>query len=538
MPHPAMRVPAPDESTDETAESQLTLFPQDANDEWSGAVVEFPLAYAEAGDEPADPDAGTANLEATMMTDLEAVASAFWMQLGPDVAPLDDPTDPAGEAWPLAGTRGVRREDRIEPNLDGLIGPEPRGALIDFRPPRRNAEENSRTAGEVRPVEEYAEPPGGAFADDLAARNKEFYELLAAADDSARKIAIPAAEPHLVRSGPGFESIFAAADPASAPEAPHKRKIGLLPTVAVGFAAFAIGAGIAVLTNRPAETGEASPALAAPASDTAVSASAKDESALPARAEAPAASEGVSVAPERFDPPATAAAPLDPGTLATPPLYESDGAPTTAPASSDAAAGLGAMPLRIRTVTVRTEPVLPTTGADATIAAKTVDVPADSAGDPLPVADEPAPEKPASLPAKDARSKSASKPEKTKARTEIAAVEPARDKSAGNSKLLRISSGPAAVSMSVNMRGGPDNDARVVKVLRAGTRVDVVSCKFWCEVIAGGDRGFVYQRYINRGSAAATPAAAPAAATPVDAPQGKAEPDQPFNLLWFVQPNG
>jgi uncharacterized protein YraI len=112
--------------------------------------------------------------------------------------------------------------------------------------------------------------------------------------------------------------------------------------------------------------------------------------------------------------------------------------------------------------------------------------------------------------------------------------------------MLQISAGAGKVNSSVNMRAGPDNDAKVVRVLRAGTPVEIVnSCKFWCEVIVGGDRGFVFQRFISRtgGSAQAEPtklvpentAAASLPEKSEVAPREEAR--GPLNLLNFGRPN-
>jgi len=62
-----------------------------------------------------------------------------------------------------------------------------------------------------------------------------------------------------------------------------------------------------------------------------------------------------------------------------------------------------------------------------------------------------------------------------------------------------IVGGSGTVTMSVNMRSGPDNKAKPVKILNAGSRVRIVSCNYWCEVVADGDRGFVFNKFIARG---------------------------------------
>jgi hypothetical protein len=36
-------------------------------------------------------------------------------------------------------------------------------------------------------------------------------------------------------------------------------------------------------------------------------------------------------------------------------------------------------------------------------------------------------------------------------------------------------------------------------VLPAGTAVTVVSCDYWCEIVANGQRGFVFRKFVGRG---------------------------------------
>ena len=49
----------------------------------------------------------------------------------------------------------------------------------------------------------------------------------------------------------------------------------------------------------------------------------------------------------------------------------------------------------------------------------------------------------------------------------------------------------------VNMRASADSRAATVKVLQAGSIVTVVQCKFWCEIVADGKRGFVYKSFVK-----------------------------------------
>jgi hypothetical protein len=129
---------------------------------------------------------------------------------------------------------------------------------------------------------------------------------------------------------------------------------------------------------------------------------------------------------------------------------------------------------------------------------------------------------------------------------ETVAIAPAAPAPAqGTTQMLRIPAGSGKVNSAVNMRAGPDNSEKVVRVLKAGTEVEIVKCRIWCEIIAGGDRGFVFQRFITRtgGSTRADPDE-PARDTNVRAAlpddTAVAPPEEtggPLNLLRFGRPN-
>lgn len=55
----------------------------------------------------------------------------------------------------------------------------------------------------------------------------------------------------------------------------------------------------------------------------------------------------------------------------------------------------------------------------------------------------------------------------------------------------------AHVVKHVNMRAGPDNSAAILAVLPEGSPVEVVQCDQWCEVISGGQRGWIYRDLIS-----------------------------------------
>jgi len=58
----------------------------------------------------------------------------------------------------------------------------------------------------------------------------------------------------------------------------------------------------------------------------------------------------------------------------------------------------------------------------------------------------------------------------------------------------------AFTTQAVNMRAGPDRAFPLVTWLRPGTPVNVIGCGNgwrWCDVVAGGWRGWVYSRYLS-----------------------------------------
>lgn len=51
---------------------------------------------------------------------------------------------------------------------------------------------------------------------------------------------------------------------------------------------------------------------------------------------------------------------------------------------------------------------------------------------------------------------------------------------------------------AINMREAPRRGADTVAVLSAGTKVTLVSCSSWCEIVADGKRGYVYKSAVGR----------------------------------------
>lgn len=54
----------------------------------------------------------------------------------------------------------------------------------------------------------------------------------------------------------------------------------------------------------------------------------------------------------------------------------------------------------------------------------------------------------------------------------------------------------APVNSDVNLRAGPDNKAKVIKVVPRKSKVEVIGCNYWCEVIYAGKRGYIYKSFI------------------------------------------
>lgn len=55
----------------------------------------------------------------------------------------------------------------------------------------------------------------------------------------------------------------------------------------------------------------------------------------------------------------------------------------------------------------------------------------------------------------------------------------------------------AQATSAVKMRAGPSNSQAVVAIIPAGSSVEVVNCRQWCEVVFAGQRGWVYKTFIG-----------------------------------------
>lgn len=77
-------------------------------------------------------------------------------------------------------------------------------------------------------------------------------------------------------------------------------------------------------------------------------------------------------------------------------------------------------------------------------------------------------------------------------RAQVAARAPAGEESAP------VRPGRATINDFVNLRAKPDNAAPVVAILAEGLAVKVIACDYWCEIEAGGKRGFVFKKFVSR----------------------------------------
>jgi len=57
--------------------------------------------------------------------------------------------------------------------------------------------------------------------------------------------------------------------------------------------------------------------------------------------------------------------------------------------------------------------------------------------------------------------------------------------------------GTVTVRSAVTMREAPRRGGAVIQNLPGGTKVELVSCTAWCEIVADGKRGFVYKSFLD-----------------------------------------
>jgi hypothetical protein len=61
-----------------------------------------------------------------------------------------------------------------------------------------------------------------------------------------------------------------------------------------------------------------------------------------------------------------------------------------------------------------------------------------------------------------------------------------------------LPAGRARINTDVKLRAGPDNAAPVIAILGRGLEVGVLGCDYWCEITAGGKRGYVFRKFLTR----------------------------------------
>jgi uncharacterized protein YraI len=49
----------------------------------------------------------------------------------------------------------------------------------------------------------------------------------------------------------------------------------------------------------------------------------------------------------------------------------------------------------------------------------------------------------------------------------------------------------------VNMRAGPSNGQAVLATIPRGSAVEVIDCRQWCQVVFGGQRGWIYKGFVG-----------------------------------------
>lgn len=95
-------------------------------------------------------------------------------------------------------------------------------------------------------------------------------------------------------------------------------------------------------------------------------------------------------------------------------------------------------------------------------------------------------------------------PEKT------AAIAPAPVKPDSEEKPAKVeSSGKAVAGMALmiddaNIRSRPKKGAKVIGTVPARTKVQLVECQSWCEIVVNGKRGFVWGQFVQRDGRAST----------------------------------
>jgi hypothetical protein len=90
----------------------------------------------------------------------------------------------------------------------------------------------------------------------------------------------------------------------------------------------------------------------------------------------------------------------------------------------------------------------------------------------------------------------------------------------------RAPSGTALMIADANIRSRPQKGAKVIGTVPDGTRVELVSCDGWCEIVVRGKRGFVWGEFVQQGRSKVRvePVSAKAPAKPDVVPAAEAVP--------------
>lgn len=102
----------------------------------------------------------------------------------------------------------------------------------------------------------------------------------------------------------------------------------------------------------------------------------------------------------------------------------------------------------------------------------------------------------ASTPASVAVAAAAPSDAATKSENTALSAKPAASAKAGPAAGQGLPAGSAKVRSGVTLRSSPNKGASVIGHLNAGETIEIVSCKYWCEIVAGGRRGYVFQKFL------------------------------------------
>ncbi len=444
--------------------------------------------------EPASEAEFGSELEAALMSDLQSMVALFdevardpapqppaapivravepQRTEAPEAAAITTGTDPDQEALErlLASIRqgdgAPRREplpaDLAEParpafTIDDLLAEAP--AEVSAATPRRDPTSPRPSARDERmapPIPRSRKPiPAKAPAGKAAAGKPLVAKRVGRGKLASRAEPVPA---------------LRLADSSSARRGYLKPAIALSALIVLA----AIGAGMTIraLTAR----NDTAPSLAETSAPATASAATTTTAAVPATSPAPAAKTAA-------EPLTQSEAPAGP-VAATPRLAVDNSLPA---ASTAAPAAASAPPAETAAATAAVAAPAPRVPLEPMVMAAPEPIKSASASAALPAAAEAAPD----LSDQGADGASA-RPAAAVATPKLATTASAAGATGG------LPAGPARIASGVKLRTNPDNGAPVIAVLAQGAAVDVVSCKGWCEIVAGDKRGFVYQKFLAK----------------------------------------